>query len=86
MGSRVVYLDYFIIGNDRHDETLLFSLNSWLCIERSHSRDKQLCKFIGTKENACMRKEFNSHGIRLVQQHVHRFTVFEHQYGCRDVM
>ena len=44
-------------------------------IERFHSRDQHLCKFIGTKESFYIRKEFNSHRIGL-----------EHQYGCRDVM
>ena len=44
-------------------------------IERFHSRGQYLCKFIGTKESVCIRKEFNSHKIGL-----------GHQYGRRDVM
>ena len=45
------------------------------CIERFHSRDQHLCKFIGTKESVYIRKEFISHRIGL-----------EHQHGRRDVM
>ena len=44
-------------------------------IERFHSRGQQPCKFIGTKENFYIRKEFNSHRIGL-----------GHQYGRRHVM
>jgi len=55
-------------------------------IERFHSRDQHLCKFIGTKESLCIRKEFNSHRIGLGHQHDRRFIVLGHQYGCRDVM
>ena len=40
-----------------------------------HSLGQHLCKFIGTKENVCIRKEFNSHRIGS-----------GHQYGRRDVM
>ena len=36
---------------------------------------QHLCKFIGTKESDCIRKEFNSHRIGL-----------GHHYGRRDVM
>ena len=55
-------------------------------IERFQSRDLHLCKFIGTKESVCIRKEFNSDRIVLVRQHGRRFIVVEHQYGRRDVM
>ena len=48
---------------------------SRLPVERFHSRDRSLCKFIGTKESVYIRKEFNSHRIGL-----------EHQHGRRDVM
>ena len=49
-------------------------------IDRFHSRGRQPCKFIGTKE-------FNSHRIGLVHQHGRRFIVLRvHQYGCHDVM
>ena len=44
------------------------------------------CKFIGTKENVCIRKEFNSQRIGLGHQHGRRFIVLGHQYGRRDVM
>ena len=47
-------------------------------IECFHLRGQHLCKFIGTKESVCIRKEFNSHGGR--------FIVLGHQYGRRDVM
>ena len=57
-------------------------------IERFHSRGQHLCKFIGTKENFCIRnkKEFNSHRIGSGHQHDRRFIVSGHQYGRRDVM
>ena len=55
-------------------------------IERFHSRGQQLCKFIGTKESAYIRKEFNSLRTRLEHQHGFLFIVLEHQYGLRDVM
>ena len=44
-------------------------------IERFHSRGQHRCKFTGTKESFCIRKEVNSQRIAL-----------EHQYGHRDVM
>ena len=37
------------------------------------------------KENAFIRKEFNSHRIGLGHQHARRFIVLKHQYSCRDV-
>ena len=55
-------------------------------IECFHSRGQHLCKFIETKENVCIRKEFNSHRIGLGHQHGRRFIVLGHQYGRRDVM
>ena len=55
-------------------------------IECFHSRGQHLWKFIGTKENVCIRKEFNSHRIGLGHQHGRRFIVLGHQYGRRDVM
>ena len=57
-----------------------------MCIECFHSRGQHICKFIGTKESVCIRKEFNSHRIGLEHQHGRRFIVLEHQYGRRDVM
>jgi len=44
-------------------------------IERIHSRVQQLCKFIGTKESAYIRKDLKSHRIGLVHQHGRRFIV-----------
>ena len=55
-------------------------------IECFHSRGQHLCKFIGTKECVCVRKEFNSQRISLGHQHGRRFIVLGHQYGRRDVM
>ena len=57
-----------------------------LPIERFHSRGHHLCKFIGTKESICKRKEFNSQGTGLGHQHGRRFIVLGHQCGRRDVM
>ena len=54
-------------------------------IECFHSRDEHLCKFIGTKESVCIRKEFNSHRTGLGHQHGRRFIVLGHQYGRHDV-
>ena len=56
--------------------------------ERFRSRAQHLCKFIGTKENFCIRnkKEFNSHRTGSGHQHGRRFIVLGHQYGRRDVM
>ena len=55
-------------------------------IECFHSRDQHLCKFIGTKGNVCIRKEFNSQRICSGHQHGRRFIVLGHQYGRGDVM
>ena len=44
------------------------------------------CKFIRTKENVYVRKEFNSQRIGLEQQHGRCFIVLENQYGRCDVM
>ena len=55
-------------------------------IECFHSRGQHLCKFIGTKESVCIRKEFNSHRTGLGHQHGRRFIVLGHQYGRCDVM
>ena len=55
-------------------------------MECFHSRGQHLCKFIGTKESVCIRKEFNSHRTGLGHQHGRRFIVLGHQYGRRDVM
>ena len=57
-----------------------------MCIECFHSRGQHKCKFIGTKESVCIRKEFNSRRDSLGHQHGRRFIVLGHQYGRRDVM
>ena len=54
-------------------------------IECFHSHGQHLCKFIGTKESVCIRKELNSHRTGLGHQHGRRFIVLGHPYGCRDV-
>ena len=60
----------------------LFSLFSSLSTKECfHSRGQHLCKFIGTKESVCIRKEFNSHRTGLGHQYGRRF-----KYGCRDVI
>ena len=51
-----------------------------------HSRGQHQCKFIGTKESVCIRKQFNSHGNGLGHKHGRRFTVLGDQYGYLDVM
>ena len=38
-------------------------------------------QIFGTNESVYIRKEFNSHRIRLEHQHGRRFIVLEHQYG-----
>ena len=40
-----------------------------------HSRGQHLCKFVGTKESVCIRKEFNSHRTVLGHQHGRCFIV-----------
>ena len=48
-------------------------------IEWFHSRGQHLCKYFGTKEIICIRKEFISHGTGLGHQHGRRFIVLGHQ-------
>ena len=48
-----------------------------------HSRGQHICKFIGTKESVCIRKEFNSQRTGLGHQHGRRFIVSGHQSGLR---
>ena len=43
-------------------------------MERFHSRGRHLCKFTGTKQSVCIRKEVNSH-------HRSQRTTLEHQRG-----
>ena len=42
-----------------------------------HSRGQHLCKFTGTKESVCVRREVNSKGTALEHQHGHRFIVLD---------
>ena len=65
---------------------LLTSMCSLWQYRGFHSRGQHLCKFIGTKESVCIRKEFISHRTGLGHQHGRRFIVLGHQYGRRDVM
>ena len=55
-------------------------------MERFHSNGQHLCKFIGTKEGICIRKEFDSQRTGLGHQHGDHFIVLGHQYSHRDVM
>ena len=55
-------------------------------IERFHSLGQHLCKFIGTKESVCVRKEFNFHRTGLEHQDGRGFIVLGHPNGRRDVM
>ena len=71
---------------EAHDDEEVGSLGIVPKIECFHSRGQHLCKFIGTKESVCIRKEFNSQRIGLEPQHGRRFIVLGHQNGRRDVM
>ena len=64
----------------------LYRLHLLKNIECFHSHGQRLCKFIGTKESVCIRKEFNFHRTGLGHQHGHRFIALGHQYGHRDAM
>ena len=55
-------------------------------MECFHSHGQHLRKFIGTKESVYVRKEFNSYGICLEDQHGCHFIVLEHQDGRCDIM
>ena len=41
------------------------NLDSTATIERFHSRDQHLCKFIGTKSGVYIIKEFNSQRVGM---------------------
>ena len=90
MANKIIpSFQYFLLKfptrtNIRQDPNVFNSLNR--NIECFHSRGQQLCKFIGTKESVCIRKEFNSHGTGLRHQHGRRFIVLGQQDGRRDVM
>ena len=49
-------------------------------MERFHLRGQHLCKFMGTKEIFYIRKETNSHRIRLERQYGRCFIVLKHQH------
>ena len=53
-----------------------YILKQW--IKCFHSRGQHLCKFIGTKESVCIRKEFNSHRTGLGHQHGRRDVTWKH--------
>ena len=72
--------------NSKCQTSLIKYVTGSSVIECFHSRGQHLCKFIGTKESVCIRKEFNSQRIGLGHQHGRRFIVLGHQYGRRDVM
>ena len=48
-------------------------------LERFHSRDQHLCKFIRTKQSVYIRKEYSSQKICLGHQHGRHFIVLEHR-------
>ena len=60
------------------------SMNDVCQIERFHSRDKPPYCFAQTKDNSCLKIEFNSQRTGLVHQYGRLFFVLEHQYGHRD--
>ena len=70
----------FGVTNKEHYGMLWYFLER--SIERFHSRGQHLCKFIGTKESVCIRKDFNSHRIGLEHQHGRRFIVLGHQVAA----
>jgi len=78
------------IGHHREIESFYLIKSVVLCplfnmttsIDSFHSRDQQLCKFLGTKGGFV----FNCHRIFLVHQHGRCFIVLVHQYGRHDVI
>ena len=79
-------LTFFPLPNVLTTKIGLWGEESEMDIECFHSRGQHLCKFIGTKESVCIRKELNSQRTGLGHQHGRRFIVVGHQYGRRDVM
>ena len=55
-------------------------------IECFHSRGQHLCKFTGTKESVCIRKEINSQRTGLGHKHGRCSIVLGDQYGRLKVM
>ena len=80
-GFKISDIDQFILAL-----IFRFGVIFGLKIVCFHSRGQHLCKFIGTKESVCIRKEFNSQRTGLGHQHGRRFIVLGHQYGRLDVM
>ena len=77
-------LELCVIYSHRQIQCSCKIVSVFYAIERFHSRGQHLCKFIGTKESVCIRKEFKR--IVLAHQHGRRFIVLEHQFGGRDVI
>ena len=68
-------------------KALLSDSTGYRVIERFHSLDQYLCKFMRTKESVYIRKESNSYGrICLEHQNGRQLIVFEHQYGRRSIV
>ena len=65
---------------------MLYFIQIFYTLGRFHSHGRHLCKFVGTKESVCIRKEFNSNRIGLGHQHGCHFIVLRHQYGSHDIM
>ena len=80
-GFKISDIDQFILAL-----IFRFGVIFGLKIECFHSRGQDLCKFIGTKESVCIRKEFNSHRTGLGHQHGRRFIVLGQQHGLLDVL
>ena len=55
-------------------------------LERFHSRGQHLCKFIGTKESVCIKKEFNSHRIVLAGLSLFWNTNMATVTSCENVL
>ena len=70
------YRQFFSYYKKRQNSAFL-AFAKILSIECFHSRGQHLCKFIGTKESVCIRKEFNSHRTGLGHQHGGRFIVWD---------
>ena len=82
--QNLIDLELCFIYSHRQIQCSCKIVSVFYAIERFHSRGQHLCKFIGTKESVCIRKEFKT--IVLAHQHGRRFIVLEHQFGGRDVM
>ena len=52
------------------------ALQASIKIERFHSRDQRPCWFTKTKDNSCIRREFNSRTNGLVHQYGRRFLLW----------